>query len=209
MFSQCLVRWKCDLSRWWGDAQEHLRPVAQHRGYEGVWRSLSCPTVHRPQDPCGKNVLAFLICFGKGDMYLRSCNSNSVLSLRLTGTTFDTEAALIHQKLSGEMILWRDRYDSFMDYVATRILQLTLCPFDFWFSFWWFFFFFRIFPGPCRAGFWHWDHQTSSEISRCRNWPDYDDLLHDWWTGKFCAPWRLMYSSNGNESVSFISKRAF
>lgn len=44
---------------------------------------------------------------------------------------FDTEAALIHQKLSGEMISWRDRYDSFMDYVATRILPLALCHFGF------------------------------------------------------------------------------
>lgn len=36
----------------------------------------------------------------------------------------DSEAALIHQKLSGEMILWRDQYDSFMDDVAARIMPL-------------------------------------------------------------------------------------
>lgn len=53
------------------------------------------------------------------------------LSVRLTGTMSDTEAALIHQKLSGEMILWRDRYDSFMDDVAARIMSLIPNHFGF------------------------------------------------------------------------------
>lgn len=36
------------------------------------------------------------------------------LFLRLTGTMLDTEAALTHQRLYGEMILWSDRYDDFV-----------------------------------------------------------------------------------------------
>lgn len=43
---------------------------------------------------------------------------------------------------------------------------------------------FLLFLGPCCFGFWHRDHQTSSEISRRRDRPDYDDLLHDRWTGE-------------------------
>lgn len=40
----------------------------------------------------------------------------SLLSLffRLTGTTFDTEAALTRQRLYGETILWSDRYQDFV-----------------------------------------------------------------------------------------------
>lgn len=78
MFFQRLVRRKCDLRRWWEDAQEHLRPVGQHSGYEGVWCSLSCPIVHRPQDPCGRNVFVYLICFGKPNICTNYSNSNSV-----------------------------------------------------------------------------------------------------------------------------------
>lgn len=61
------------------------------------------------------------------------------LSVRLTGTMSDTEAALIHQKLSGEMILWRDRYDSFMDDVAERRI-MSLIPNHFGFFLIFFFF---------------------------------------------------------------------
>lgn len=43
---------------------------------------------------------------------------------------------------------------------------------------------FLFFPGPCCSSFWHWDHQTPTEIPRCRERSDYDDFLHDWWTGK-------------------------
>lgn len=64
---------------------------------------------------------------------------------------YDTEAALIHQKLSGETISWRDRYNSFMDYAAIRILSLTLCPFGFWFSF--FYLFFLSFQDPVVLAF--------------------------------------------------------
>lgn len=64
---------------------------------------------------------------------------------------FDTEAALTLQKLYGEMISWRDRYDTFMDYFARRFL-----PFNF-VSLWLLVLFLKIFciffSGPCRAGF--------------------------------------------------------
>lgn len=73
------------------------------------------------------------------------------MSVRLTGTMSDTEAALIHQKLSGEMILWRDRYDSFMDDVAARIMSLIQNHFGFFFFIFIFLFSFLMFPGPCRA----------------------------------------------------------
>lgn len=45
----------------------------------------------------------------------------------------DTEAALIHQKSSGEMILWRDRYEGFMNDVAARVVSLIPNPFGFFF----------------------------------------------------------------------------
>lgn len=40
---------------------------------------------------------------------------------------FGTEAALIPQTLFAEMISWRDRYNTFVNYLATRIMPLTLC----------------------------------------------------------------------------------
>lgn len=77
-----------------------------------------------------KNMFAFfLICSGNPDTHVSRCNSNA-LSLRLTGTTFGTEAALIHRRLSGEMILWRDRYEDFMDCVATGFLVLFVAFFS-------------------------------------------------------------------------------
>lgn len=94
---------------------------------------------------------------------------------------FGTEAARTHQRLYGEMILWRDRYEGFIDYVATwgsviysvsrlAATQMKDC--------------FLLFLGPCCFGFRHRDHQTSSEISRRRDRPDYDDVLHDRRTGE-------------------------
>lgn len=29
----------------------------------------------------------------------------------------------------------------------------------------------------------YWDYQTTFEVSRCFFRSDYDDILHDWWTG--------------------------
>lgn len=185
VFLQCLVGGQRDLSRWRRDVKEYFWPVGQHCGHERVRCALSCPIVHRPQDPRGKDRFVLSQWKSFDISYPQSAHLHCLYVL----------GSLVQCSIQRQLLPARDCTERWscratgmrillfmtqqnMDHLYCNYEALTVPPTFYELLFY-------VLLGPSCFGFWHRDDETPTKISRCRNRSDYDDLLHDRRTSEF------------------------
>lgn len=191
---QCFSRCTHHFCRWRGDVQKYFGPTGQHSGHERVWCALSCPSLHRSQDPRGKAGFCFYRVFQIGRfgiwvlffcLFFTVKFSTSHLqahwyNVRYRGSNYPPE--IVRREDLVERPVSEFCHKPFIISESTSIIHQVYFGLKKKNLKWKLFY---LSPGSRCFGLWHWDHQTSTKVPWRRDGPDYDDLLHDWWTGQF------------------------